>query len=101
MRFFRIRKADIPAAERAVFERYGVNVIGMVLAGGYSPGAQEISGVYERHNPMQVHARDWMTEQFDKAERHESWSILMEAAITIFVLAELIISITGLISHRH
>lgn len=32
MRWFRIRKADIPKQERDTFERFGVSVIGSALA---------------------------------------------------------------------
>ena len=34
--------ANIPDADRDVFERYGENVIGMVLAGGFAPAAGDL-----------------------------------------------------------
>lgn len=37
----------------------------------------------------------WLTEQYDRAERKETWSILMEVAIVVFVAAELIFSIAN------
>jgi hypothetical protein len=94
MRFFFIRKAKIPKNERETFERYGPNVIGMILAAGFHPAAREIEKVYDA-GPLQEHARDWMSEQFRRAERWESWSLLMEAAITVFVLTELLVTLLG------
>ncbi len=35
----------------------------------------------------------WLKEQYDRAERRETWLITMEVAITIFVGAELVMSI--------
>src|SRR5713226_8509824 len=95
MRFFCIRTANIPPTERDIFERFGVNVIGLVLSGGLHPAANEISDVYTRGTPTQGHAIKWMTEQFDLAERKETWSLMMEIVITIFVVVETIISIAA------
>jgi len=38
----------------------------------------------------------WLTEQYDRAERKETWSMTMEAAITVFVASELLISLAGI-----
>ena len=45
-------------------------------------------------------AAEWLTEQYDRTERHETWSITMEAAITLFVAVELIIAVIGLAYHK-
>ncbi len=45
-------------------------------------------------------AAEWLTEQYDRAERRETWSITMEAAITVFVLVELIFSLLNYAFHR-
>jgi len=37
----------------------------------------------------------WLTEQHDLAERKETWGLTMEAAVTIFVLAELCFSVVN------
>jgi len=99
MRLFRVRKASIPEEWRSVFERFGVNVIGGVLGGGFNPRALEIQPVYN-NDAVRGYALQWMTEQYDRAERKENWMITMEAAVTIFVLFELIVSILGFKSHR-
>jgi hypothetical protein len=37
----------------------------------------------------------WLTEQYDRAERKETWSITMEVVITAFIAVELLISIVS------
>lgn len=95
MRFI-VHKATIPPDERDIFEQFGVNVIGSVLAAGHAPGAPELVDVYNRGTPLQGHALQWMTEQFHLAERKETWSLLMEIVITIFVVVE---TVTSLVSY--
>jgi hypothetical protein len=91
MRFFRIRAARIPDEDRHLFERYGSAVIGFMVASGAAPRAEELRPVYFTPERT-VSAVAWLTEQYDRAERKESWSILMEASITVFVLAEVAFS---------
>jgi len=92
MRWFCIRKANIPEQERNTFERFGVPVVGSALASSFHTAAPELHPVYD--NPeTRNHAADWLTEQYDRAERKESWSITMEVAITLFVAVELFLSI--------
>src|SRR5436853_7149456 len=91
MRLFRITKAQIPDKERKTFEQFGVNVIGAVLSGGFTPAAAEITPVYN-NEAMRKQAREWMTEQHQRTERKDNWMFLMEAAITILVSCELVMS---------
>jgi hypothetical protein len=91
MRWFRIRRVAIPQPERDIFERFGVPVIGMALASGLHPAAPELHAVYV-DPAVRSHAADWLTEQYDRTERKETWSITMEAAITILVATELYFS---------
>jgi hypothetical protein len=95
MRWFRIRRAKIDADLRKTFEQHGVATMQWNLA----------STNYFTHNDKQVPVEKvlpdlllWLTEQYDRAERKETWSLTMEVAITIFVFAELIFSIIG---YRH
>lgn len=39
----------------------------------------------------------WLTEQYDRAERKETWSLTMDAAITAFVAIEVVPSIVRFI----
>jgi hypothetical protein len=57
-------------------------------------------GDFFRHEGEHLLVRDyeapllsWLTEQYDRAERKETWSLTMEAAITIFVGIEVLPSI--------
>jgi hypothetical protein len=90
MRWFRIRKAKIDPELRNTFERYGVVSAQVVMATtnyflhkGGSLGANEVG------NSL----LPWLTEQYDRAERKETWSLAMEVTITVFVVAELLFAI--------
>ena len=89
MRWFGIRKAKISPKIRETFERYGV--ISMQVNVSVSN--------YFYHGQIMVRIDDvldsllpWLTEQFDRAERKETWSLTMEFAITLFVAIELLFS---------
>ena len=88
MRWFRIRKAKIEPALRDTFERYGT--VGMQVSLG------DMNHFKHQGQTMKADAvldslLPWLTEQYDRAERKETWSITMEVAITIFVAAELVL----------
>ncbi len=90
MRWFRIRKAEIDAELRGTFERHGVATMQTLLATtswfwhkGKSVMAQNV------HDDL----LPWLTEQYDRADRKETWSLTMEAAITVFVVTEVLLSI--------
>jgi hypothetical protein len=89
MRWFRIRRASIPETVRTELERHGVAVMQQKVAFGglnyYQPGNDE-SRVY--HGTTM----SWLTEQYDRAERKETWQITMEVAVTVLVAAELFVS---------
>lgn len=90
MRWIRIREAKgIDPDLRAIFEQNGVTVMQQLLAAGRA------TILYKRQwtNPWDVRESlmPWLTEQYDRAERRETWSLTMEVAITVFVLAELVL----------
>jgi hypothetical protein len=92
MRWFRIRHAKIDSALRETFERYGRVAMQVVLAAtNYIIHEGESLDVAQ----FRDHLLPWLTEQYDREERKETWSMTMEAAITVFVLAELLISVRG------
>jgi hypothetical protein len=95
--FRKVRKADIPADQRVVFERYGETVIQMIAAGGFSPRAVELQPIYG--NPAMVsNAIKWLTEQGDIKHNHE-WRIeCVEWAILIFVVLGVIVEGSSLIA---
>jgi hypothetical protein len=92
MIWFRIRKAKIDPSLREAFEQYGLGTMQLNLA----------IGDFITQNGKTILIKDvttdllsWLTEQYDRAERKETWSITMEVAITGFVFFELIFSIIG------
>jgi hypothetical protein len=91
MRWIRIRKADIDTELRKTFERYGTVTMQMMLATNTTMFRHEGSlCTVERHlNSLLA----WLTEQYDRAERKETWSLTMEAAVTVFVAGEVLLSI--------
>jgi hypothetical protein len=88
----RIRKANIPDADRDVFERYGENVIGMVLAGGFAPAAGDLHRLYAEP-AIKTHARDWLTERADAHERREQRLESLEWTIVILIIVEIALSL--------
>ncbi len=99
MRWFRIRKANIPEENRALYERFGATVISLALTSGIPQ-----SGVAPQLDPLynlegRKKAAEWLTEQYDRAERKETWSMTMEMAITVFVGVELLLSVLSVAWH--
>jgi len=65
------------------------------LLGGY---------IHANHIGVSIHnsaVMAWLTEQYDRAERKEGWTLVMEAAVTVLVAAELFFSITNFIHNKH
>jgi hypothetical protein len=84
-----------------MFERFGAAIVTAALYGGF-PGpvtTEPLKTLYNRPGCREA-AAEWLTEQYDRAERRETWSITMEAAITVFVGVELIISVFGFVSRK-
>ena len=86
----KVRKRDIPQADRDLFERFGEFVIGSVLAGGFTPSHADLVPLYQRNAAQQNYARDWLTERSDAHEQREQRLETAEWAILIFVLLEVI-----------
>jgi hypothetical protein len=101
MRWVRIRRAGIPGEDREMFERFGAAIVSAALYGGFvGPMTTEpLKSLYSKSQSRDA-AAEWLTEQYDRAERRETWSITMEAAITVFVGVELIFSILAFMSHK-
>jgi hypothetical protein len=73
----KVRKADIPQADRELFERYGESVIGSIVAGGLSRGASDLAEVY-KPGKIQDNARNWLAEQRHQPKRRERRVVQME-----------------------
>ena len=91
MRWFSIHKANIDVDLRKTFERYGTVTMQMLLATNTTTYRHKgnLTTVERYLAPL----LEWLTEQYDRAERKETWSLMMEAAITFFVVAEVLLSI--------
>lgn len=92
MRWFRIRKAEVDPELRGTFERYGV--VGMQLVmGNHHTFMHKGTWHAAADEPTSTPLLNWLTEQYDRAQRWETWSLTMEVAITIFVGVELWLTI--------
>ena len=90
-RWIRIRQANIDPELRETFEHYGLVTLQVLLS---SPeNFIRHQGNIQRVQKMDKDLLPWLTEQYDRAERKETWSITMEVAITIFVGIEVLPSI--------
>jgi len=87
----KVRKANIPPEERDLFERYGENVIGIVLASGLNPGTGELYKLYGDAN-AKAHARDWLTERSDAHEFREQRLEILEWSIVVLIVFEIVLN---------
>lgn len=99
VRKIRVRKAkNITENERDVCERYGEQVIGMMLAGGWRPGTQDLEDIYFSAVAKE-NARAWLTERAYYRERHDRWisfrDLLLEIIVIILIGWEIRISLRG------
>jgi hypothetical protein len=106
--------ANIPTEHSEIFERYGVEIVALTLAGAGGsdsiyPGAPELQKIVtdararlerqasgkppKQDADMDQSARAWLIENHDIDDCKKTWSLTMEVAITILVAAELIFSI--------
>jgi|GEM_PF-4605038 len=93
MRWFRTRKANIASHFRQNFEELGVEIVRAYFTQDIGVPVWEDDGgrwtVQALREPMKL----WLREQYDRAERRETWLMTMEVAITVLVAAELCMSI--------
>jgi cytoskeletal protein RodZ len=98
-RKIRIRKAkNISEGERDICERYGEQVIGMMLAGGWQPGTKDLEDIYYSAAAKE-NAREWLTERSDYRERHDRWisfrDLLLEIVVILMIGWEIRLSLIG------
>ena len=95
---FRIRRANIPAAMRDEFERYGPDVVAQAFAVGVLPDHPlpglkpmvPLSHAVETVLNNQPEAAAWLTEKRDGAEYHQSRLEIVQWSILIFVILSVI-----------
>jgi hypothetical protein len=84
-----LHTANIPDADRKLFEQVGETGIQLTLAGGFNPRSQELSDLYTNTERVK-YAQQWLTERADIHARHEwrmervEWAILIFVAVGVF-----------------
>jgi len=92
-----VRKATIPQEERDILERYGDQVIALMITSGHNPRSVALQEIY--NNPAKLkNAEDWLTERSDRNERHEDRVETVEWAILVFVILGVIADFALLVS---
>lgn len=88
-----VRKASkISKDERDLFERYGENVIGMVLASNVTPAAGPLTRIKGNDETLE-HAGDWLTERADAHEQREQRLEILEWTIVGLIILEIVLSV--------
>jgi hypothetical protein len=95
--WFRIRKATIDPALRQTFEQHGVGTMQTLLAAAGSTFVHQAS--HTTADGVRYTLLAWLTEQYDRAERKETWNLTMEAAIVVLIVLEIGLAIMGLAQH--
>ena len=89
MRWFRIRKANIDPTLREAYEQYGVVSLQLDYAvKKYLRGMSE--GERTPAHPDDIALLAWLTEQYDRTERKETWSLTLLVVITVFMVVEVL-----------
>ncbi len=77
-------KAEIPRELRAICERYGEDVIGMTLASGHTPRANELRTIYATDETVE-HARTWLTERSRSRRWRERITFSLEILVVLLI----------------
>lgn len=89
MRWFRIRKANIDPTLREAYEQYGVVSLQLDYAvKKYLRGMSEGERTPAHQDDTALLA--WLTEQYDRTERKETWSLTLLVVITVFMVVEVL-----------
>lgn len=94
---FRVVRADIPSGLRAEFEQYGEVVVAQILGRPLSHGPEPMTpGVPMWAAKNRKEALAWLREQHHREDRRRTISELMEAAILVFVVLEVVLSLRSM-----
>jgi hypothetical protein len=91
------RRASIDTDLRQTFEEYGVGGMQALLAS--QKHFRHGGSLTSTDEPVLTPLRQWLKEQYDRVDVVETWSIVMEAGIVVFVLFEVLFDFGVL--HRH
>ena len=88
MELFGVRFMYVPDSVRETCDRYGEQVIGAMLAGGFNPPTADLQFVYQSEIRRQD-ARDWLTERNSIREYRERWiplrDLILELAVILLI----------------
>jgi len=90
MRWRFVKPSDIDNVLRETFEQYGVVSMQILLATNNTTFRHE--GNLRTVESVLPSLLKWLREQYQLAELKETWLITMEAVITVFVVAELLLT---------
>jgi hypothetical protein len=100
----KVRKATIDSKLREQLELLGKDVValavgigGMPLSGSHVAPTYAQTLIFGNYDP----AMRWLQEKRDEDERHNTVSLWLEIAITIFIIFEIGLSITSLYHEFH
>jgi hypothetical protein len=92
VKWLRIKRAEIDPEFREMFEARGLDTVrAYVAVPGFNMRRRDGTLVTERE--MRPAMQMWLKEQYDRADRKETWSLAMEISITFLVAAELLMSV--------
>ena len=94
------RPKHLSESLRERFELYGEQVVAFVLALDAWGGTPTKSGAAEDISANQHLAAQWLREQRDIAERHETFITVVEVAVLLFVVAGVALDAL-ILSHGH
>jgi hypothetical protein len=89
---FTVRRAAIPKDHRDFFERYGQNVVALMLTAGSAPQSPALLAFIHDKSKVQS-AEAWLTEEGDKGECRETRLEILEWAIVVLIVVEIFLQI--------
>jgi hypothetical protein len=91
----KVRFANIPKQSRDLFERFGEQLVGNVLVGGFTPRGEELQPIYTDAN-IRVHAATWLTERGDLRAQREQRLETVERGLLLLTAIGIIVALLHL-----
>jgi hypothetical protein len=88
----RSREANVPRDLREICERYGEDVIGLTLASGHTPRANELRTIYATDETVE-HARTWLTERTRSRQRRDRITFSLEIVVVLLIGGEIVLGL--------
>jgi hypothetical protein len=85
MKLFGVQFMFVPEEVRKTCDRYGEQVIGAMLGGGFNPSTADLQAIYQSEIRRQD-ARDWLTERNSIKEYRERWIPLRDLILELVII---------------